>query len=90
MVGFFRPGLFLAATAAIALGLWVMFAGGGGGFGFPFELPEWMLVAGKDVAVGSLAILAGLAVLVIAVLTRPSQKEEEENPPSVSQLRPGD
>ena len=89
MVSFFRPGLYLAALGAIALGVWVMAFGRGDAFGFPFDLPDWLLFAGKDVAVGGIAAVVGLAVLAIAIPTRPSEKEAAEEPPHAGPLDPG-
>jgi hypothetical protein len=89
MVSFFRPGLYLAALGAIALGGWIMAFGRGDAFGFPFELPHWLMFAGKDIAVGGIAVVVGLVVLAIAILTRPSEKEADEEPPHAGPLDPG-
>ena len=90
MFDFFRPGLFLLGALAVAFGIWTMVSGRGDGFGFPFELPSWMLVAGKDAAVGGIVIIVGLLAILIAALTKPPGKVLEEDPPSVSQVEPGD
>ena len=75
---------------AVAFGIWTIVSGRGDGFGFPFELPSWMLVAGKDAAVGVIVVIAGLLMILVAALTKPPRKELEQNPPSVSQVEPGD
>ena len=89
MISFFRPGLYLAALGAIALGGWIMTFGRGDALGFPFELPEWLMFAGKDIAIGGIVIVVGLVVLAIAILTRPSEKEAAEEPPHAGPLDPG-
>ncbi len=90
MYDFFRPGLFLLGAAGAAFGLRIIVWGDGDGFGFPFELPDWILIAGKDAAVGGLAIVAGVLAILVAALTKPPKVVLERDSPSTSQIKPGD
>jgi hypothetical protein len=89
VVNFYRIPLLLFSAAIIAAGIWIMVSGNGDGFGFPFDLPEWMLMAGKEMAVGSIVLLAGLVVIVVALALRPSKQEAENDQGPVGPLDSG-